>query len=276
MTHGLMVPHPGPIAMARILGIDAGSAMIGGVLIGLIPVSLTISPIRDAYGRVIGASKVSRDISERRAAEAQQRMLTAELDHRVKNMLALVISIAQQTGDHSASLADFSNAFEQRIIGLSQVHSLLSRSRWRGNLLSEIVHRVVAPMCVDPTRCQLGGEDVLLPPNEAIGVAMVLQELTTNAIKHGALRNALGNLELRWNRLDDPEGDALEMLWRESASVPVVPSLRKGYGSQLLRLIIEGDLRGEFSHTVHPQGLECRMRFPLQSPALAGATGGAP
>lgn len=235
----------------------------------LIPVSLTISPVRDAGGCVIGASKVARDISERRAAEAQQRLLTAELDHRVKNTLALVISIAQQTGDCSASLADFSAAFEDRIIGLSRAHALLSRSRWRGSSLDEIVQRIVAPMCVDPARFQSGGDEVILSPNEAIGLAMIFQELTTNAIKYGGLRTPQGSLRLLWTRVADTaerggEEDAIEILWMESAGTPIAPSLRKGYGSKLLGLIVEGDLRGKVSHIIGPEGLECRMRFPLR------------
>lgn len=158
----------------------------------LIEVSLTISPIKDVQGRIVGASKIARDITRHKEAERLQRLLVHELNHRVKNILATVQAVARQTFNSRQSGDLVRETFEARLLALSKAHDLLTRENWDGASLSQVVAEALSPYHRD--RFEIGGPDVRLPSRMALALALALHELATNAAKHGALSVPAGRI----------------------------------------------------------------------------------
>lgn len=214
-------------------------------------------------GRIAG---VSLDITARKAAEERQRMLLDELNHRVKNTLATVQSIAVQTRRDTQDAIAFERAFLARLSALARVHDLLSRVAWEGASLADVVSQTLAPHFVASNRggrLSLDGPDVRLGPNAAVTLTMAFHELATNAAKYGALSVEAGRVAVRW-RADDPQSpNSIEISWRESGGPPVDPPTRRGFGTRF----IENGLAREFDGTVEldfaREGVRCRMRIPL-------------
>ncbi|QKK26952.1 PAS domain S-box protein [Rhizobium hidalgonense] len=155
----------------------------------LVWVSLTISPLSDAAGKIIGASTIARDMTERRRADEHRKTLMDELNHRVKNMMAVIQSIATQTLGHASTLEEARTAFSSRLINLATAHDLLTRESWESANLAEIVSDTVKPHADGKTRFQIEGPGVRLSPSAALAMSMALHELSTNAAKYGALSN---------------------------------------------------------------------------------------
>jgi PAS domain S-box-containing protein len=226
----------------------------------LADVSLTISPLRDATGAIIGASKIARDISARKRADEHQRTLNAELDHRVKNVLATVGAIIIQTQKAEGSLGDFVAGLDDRIKSLARTHELLSESRWHGALLEDIVQRELAPYGGD--NAEIGGPRVTLKAGGAQAVSMVLHELATNAAKHGALSTPGGRLSLRWRWLGNGSRGRLAIEWQESGGPPVQEPGEPGYGTSIVRELIPYELGGTAHLDFAAIGLHCRLEIP--------------
>jgi len=226
----------------------------------LVDVSLTISPLRDATGAIIGASKIAHDVSARKRADEHQRTLNAELDHRVKNVLATVDAIIMQTRKADTSLAYFVNGLSDRIRSLARTHELLSESRWHGALLEEIIRRELAPY--SSGNAEIGGPRVTLKAEGAQAVSMVLHELTTNAAKHGALSTPGGRLLLRWRWLANGSRGRLAIEWQESGGPPVLEPSQLGYGTSIVRELIPFELGGTVDLTFASDGLQCRLEIP--------------
>jgi PAS domain S-box-containing protein len=231
-----------------------------------IDVSLTVSALRDRFGNVVGASKVARDITERKQGERLQRLLIEELNHRVKNTLATVQAIASQAVRHSSSPGQFLSAFGGRIQALAQAHTLLTRNSLWGADIEAIVRDQVLLGAGGDERISSAGPSIVLNPQAAVQIALVLHELGTNARKYGALSVPNGRLSLNWGM----RSDQFLFDWKESA-VPriTVPSTR-GFGTTL----IEETLRALGGHAVihyHADGLSCEMRMPLPKDASVPA-----
>jgi two-component system CheB/CheR fusion protein len=224
----------------------------------LVEVSLTVSPIRNAEGRIIGASKIARDITERRRAQQQQTLVLAEMRHRVKNTLATVQAIASQSLRSAA--AEERAAFADRLQALGRAHDLLSLENWDRAALRDVVLRGVAAYHAShPERFVIEGPDqVWLSASRSLLVTMALHELATNAVRHGALSNAGGRVHIAWER----RSDRVSFAWREIGGPPVKPRARKGFGS----LLVERGLGTEFGRVdlaFEPAGLSCRFEIPL-------------
>jgi two-component sensor histidine kinase len=214
-------------------------------------------PIIEPDGSVSGVFVEGSDITDRVRAEDQQRLLLDELNHRVKNTLATVQAIAQQTLRGATSPAQFAQAFEARLLALSQTHNALTDGRWRGAGLRQILDQELSPHGVE--RIELRGPDVHLPARMALALGLVFHELATNAAKYGALSTD-GRLALDW-RVDDGR---LRLDWRERGGPPVAAPHRRGFGSRLIERTLSGELGGEISLDYQPEGFSCRFSVPLE------------
>jgi len=210
-------------------------------------------------GRMIG---VFIDVTERRQAENQKSLLIAELDHRVKNILAYVAAVAEQTRDTTNSKDDFVKVLEGRIRSLAKTHSILSRNRWQGVSITELVHGELAA-CMKDGNTQIDGPDVELAAKAAQSLSMVLHELATNAAKHGALSNCDGRVSVRWRKhYDGAATSKLVLDWREAGGPPVAVTDHVGYGTSVIREIIPYELGGTVDHEFLTEGVRCRVEIP--------------
>jgi len=207
--------------------------------------------------RVVG---VNIDITERKRAEQHQRALNAELDHRVKNVLATVCAIIAQTRQASGSPADFVAGLDHRIESLARTHELLSESKWHGVPLAEIIRRELAPYSVRNT--DIGGPNLTLKAGAAEAVAMVVHELTTNAAKYGAFSSGTGRVSVRWRWLQNGSPDRLVIEWQEIDGPPVRAPSRSGYGTSIIRELIPFELGGAVELSFGSDGTKCRLEIP--------------
>lgn len=219
--------------------------------------------LRDASGRITGAVNVLVDITDRKQADEQQRVLIDELNHRVKNTLATVQSISMHT--HRSTPDQFVDRFEGRLDALSKAHDLLTRRRWTGVGLREILEQELAAyMDVAVERITLDGAELTLSAREGLAVAMVIHELATNAAKYGALSKDTGQVKVSW-RVAANEPRRLILEWAEHRGPEVQPPSRRGFGRRLIERTIGKDLSGTLDMDFDPSGLRCRLEFPRQS-----------
>jgi PAS domain S-box-containing protein len=210
--------------------------------------------------RIVG---VSIDITERKRAEEQQRKLVAELDHRVKNVLATVQAVAGHTMGASRSMKHFVAALDGRIRSMGSTHELLSHRRWAGVPLAELVERELAPYRT-ASNTEIGGPEVLLSAEAGQTMAMVLHELVTNAAKYGALSVPSGRVSIRWRLPHNGDArDRLILTWREIGGPVVGAASKSSYGLQVVRELIPYELGGAIDHVLHPDGVRCHMEIPL-------------
>ena len=224
-----------------------------------IDISLTISPVKNVHGRIIGASKIARDITERKRSEAQIAMLAREAEHRAKNVLATVQATVHLS--HSDTPEGLKQAIEGRIKALANVHRLFVDTRWTGAELHSLVKEELAGYCRDGEgRAHIDGPSLVLRPEIAQAVAVALHELATNAAKHGALSVAEGHVQVEWSRGSDRR---LLIRWTETGGPPVKPPTRQGFGTRLMDGIIRGQLNGEMRFDWYAEGFACEIVLPL-------------
>jgi PAS domain S-box-containing protein len=225
----------------------------------LLDISLTISPVKNASGKIVGASKIARDITDSKRMEEQRSLLIAELSHRVKNTLATVISIARQSFANSDS-PEARQSFNARIRGMAQTHSRLAEANWSGVSLQTLISDELAPYRrEDGQNVQADGPCVVLNARAALTLGMAIHELATNAAKYGALSVKQGKLDISW-RLDR---DALQIEWTESGGPAVKVPSRSGFGRLLIERALASDLRGDVRLEFAPEGLRCMISVPL-------------
>ncbi|APG09715.1 hypothetical protein BKD09_15355 [Bradyrhizobium japonicum] len=225
---------------------------------GRVDVSLTISPIIDPNGKIIGASSICRDISERKLVEMRQQQLLAELDHRVKNILSQVAAVAKSSYQGSLTADAFLQSLDGRIQSMAAAHTLLSQNGWKGVGLDVLVRNQLAPY-VNGTNIIIGATDMILGPAETQAVARVLHELATNAAKYGSLSVPNGRVSVTWDRRSNGDAASLEFVWREFDGPPVVLGKRVGYGTDLIRNLIPHELGGEVDLVFGTDGVSCRI-----------------
>jgi two-component system, chemotaxis family, CheB/CheR fusion protein len=231
----------------------------------ILNVASTVSPIRDPTGKLIGLSAIEREITERKQAEERQRVLLAELNHRVKNTLATVVTISSQTLRHSGSVQAFQEAFEGRIHALAKAHELLAASHWTGADLRQIVRAELAPFHVGDNRVAVSGDAIVLPPSAALMLCMVFHELAINAAKYGALKNDDGRVEVNWKR--DGRGRRLVIDWVERDGPAIEPPKKDGFGLALIQRGLAHELEGRATFDFTDKGLRCSLEIPLRSEA---------
>ena len=224
----------------------------------LIDISLTVSPIMDADGRVISASKIARDITERKRTEAHISVLAREAEHRAKNVLATVQAIVHLT--EAETVADYKNAVEGRVQALANVHTLFVKSHWSGAELHDLVTKELAPYRKgDGTRVAIEGPAFALEPDTAQTIAVVVHELTTNAVKYGALSVIEGRIVVSWTLNNSGR---LVLRWTETGGPAVSTPMRKGVGTRVIASMIK-QAGGEIRSDWHPTGLLCEISIPI-------------
>lgn len=221
----------------------------------LVDISLSISPIAGQKGRVVGASKIARDISERKAAEKFKDVLLAEMKHRVKNTLALAASISRQTFDSVTD--EEQHIFAARLEALGNAHDVLAKQSWEGADLNEVVTRTMEPHRTGQGRIHLSGPDIAVDSGKAVAVALALHELATNATKYGSLSVPDGTLDIVWERLD---ADRIRLRWQESGGPTVVKPTRRGFGTRLIERALAAELT-KVLLDFKPEGVVCEMEF---------------
>jgi PAS domain S-box-containing protein len=237
----------------------------------LIWLSVRSSPIRAADGHLLYLVRVVQDITERKASERRQKLLMDELNHRVKNTLATVQSLASQTARGAPTPAAFRESFEGRLIALSKAHDQLTMHHWESAALRELLSANIAPYVVDGMeRVVLRGEDVVLRPRAVLTLAMAFHELTTNAAKYGALSVPGGRIEIHWRsfRHEDDGRQLLRIVWTEQGGPPVAGPRERGFGSKLIEGSIAAELGGRASLAFDPAGLRCEIDIPLAAAAI--------
>ncbi|HZH28996.1 MAG TPA: HWE histidine kinase domain-containing protein [Azospirillaceae bacterium] len=210
-------------------------------------------------GRAIRFTGAVLDVTERRRSAEHQKLLINELNHRVKNTLATVHSIAAQTLRHSDSLDAFGRAFIDRVMALSQTHNLLTQAKWRGMELRKLLEAELRPYGnIDGHRLSLRGGPVHVGPKAAVALGLSIHELATNAAKYGALATADGRVEVDWRvEPGGPTGARLLLEWRERDGPPVAPPQRRGFGSRLIERGLAYELGGEVRLLFDPEGVRC-------------------
>jgi PAS domain S-box-containing protein len=220
----------------------------------LIVVSLSVSPVKNAEGKIAGASKIARDITAQKRSQEQITTLAREAEHRSKNLLATVqATVNLSQSDTSEGLKQ---AIEGRIQALANVYSLFAATRWIGAELLTIATTELAPYSAKhETRLRIDGPQVLLEPNAAQAIAIALHELATNAAKYGALSTASGQIDLKWSH--DADG-RLMLRWTEKGGPAVQAPTHEGFGSRIIGKMIR-QLNGQMRSDWRPEGLVCEI-----------------
>ena len=217
-------------------------------------------PIRDTTGAVVGVFVQGHDVTETVQSTERQRLMIDELNHRVKNTLATVQSIAMQTARSHSDPTTFAESFQARLLALSHTHDLLTRSHWEGADLAHILqHETEAH---GEQRVLLNGPPVALTPAAALSLGMIFHELATNAAKYGALSAAEGRVLVDWSVVDQT-GRRLLLHWREIDGPAPVPPIRRGFGSRLIERNVRHDLGGTIEVAYDPSGFTADFSIPL-------------
>jgi len=216
-------------------------------------------PLTDEAGDLVEWFGAASDITEQRRTNEHLRLVINELNHRVKNTLAMVQAIAMRTFRAAPDLAVAQEQFAARLVALAQANDLLTGERWAGASLREAIDQAVRPHQHDPARCTLDGADVRISPKTALALALAMHELSTNAVKYGAWSNETGRVAIAWSVADGQ----LRLEWREHGGPIVVAPARRGFGSRLIERGLAGELGGTVTLYFEPEGLRCTVEAPL-------------
>lgn len=221
----------------------------------------TVSPILDE-GRVTRVLATSRDVTGEMRSEAQRQLLVNELNHRVKNTLATIQSIASQSLRNAGVDLAVRGAFEGRLMAIAATHNVLTDENWSAASLRQIIDGSVTPYRSNPGQLTITGDDLLVSPKPAVVMALAFHELAINALKYGALSVAAGHVDIRWSV---EGGDRLNIEWVERDGPTVRPPERRGFGSRIVELALPGELGGQVDVDYRAEGLRCSIRSPLSA-----------
>ncbi len=224
--------------------------------------TLRIAPYRTFEGSTEGVVVAFLDVTRLTEAQAHQQTLIAELNHRVKNMLMVVIGIAQQTHRSASTLDVFLQSFVGRLQAMARSYELLSRENWKESSLEELVRIETSAFGME--RVSIAGPRVRLQPRHTLSLGMVLHELSTNAVKYGALSAPLGKVAVEWTRTSEASGDRVDLTWRESGGPAAPAPEQRGFGLRLIERETSYNLRGGASVKFADTGVEARISFSLE------------
>ena len=229
----------------------------------IIEASVTISPVKEADGRIAGVSLVARDISGRRAAEKKALLLLGELDHRVKNILSIVSAVISQTLKSTPTPEAFAIEVSGRVQAIAKAHSLLTRSGHGELSLQAILRTELAPFDRGDGSVTITGRDVALTPKAGLSLAMAVHELVSNAAKYGALSTTAGRVAVAWTVRTGAGAPALTLTWTETGGPDVSPPTRRGFGTTLIERALTHEIDAEVSRQFLPSGLQCSIALLL-------------
>lgn len=236
-------------------------------------VEVAATAVRDPRGRFLYGVRVVQDVTDRKLAEARQRLLLGELNHRVKNTLAVVQAVARQTAARAGSIGEFAATFLGRLRALAAAHELLSAASWAGAGLRALVRQVLAPHAGEERIVVAVGEDATVPAALTQDLALVLHELATNAVKHGALSLPGGRVAVEGGVRPAVGGAReLRLVWRETDGPAVTPPSspgRHGFGTTLITQTLAHTHRGSVTLDWRPEGLVCQIRVPIERAVTA-------
>jgi two-component sensor histidine kinase len=208
-------------------------------------------------------SVLLRDIAERTRREAHARLLTRELEHRVHNILTRIQMVVERGEDEGISLREFREGVLDRIKSLTRAHGLLGRTNWHGVTLAELIADQLKPY-VSIHNCHVEGPEIVLNADATQALSMVIHELTTNAVKYGALSVPGGRISVSWRRVAaQMSGEEIVVQWTEQGGPEVKPPQREGYGTILIRELLTFEFDGTVDQRYAPEGLTCQISLPL-------------
>ncbi|MBZ9739722.1 MULTISPECIES: PAS domain S-box protein [unclassified Mesorhizobium] len=228
----------------------------------LVPVSLTISPVRNAVGQIIGASKIARDISMAKESEHRIRMLMREVNHRVKNQYSVILSMIRETNKRADNPAAFERQVRERIMALSRSHDLLVMGDWRGVTVLELLLSQVKPFG-DEGRISLSGPAVILSPNAVQYLGIAFHELATNSAKYGALLGDQGAISVRWNVSGSGTQGVFQLTWAEKDGPKVQTIGQGGFGTVVLKRVAPEALGGKGNLDYGEHGIVWSLEAPV-------------
>jgi len=220
------------------------------------------SPIRDEQGEVCGIMDTVIETTEKVLAVRNAQLINAELSHRIKNTLAMISAVANQTFRHADTLDSARERFTDRIAALGEAHSILIQQEWTTAPIGAVVEGALAPHRPGTGRFMISGPPVLLSSRQALSLALAINELATNAVKHGALRSETGTVTLTW----EAEGEAFRLVWKEKGGCACDGPKHKGFGSQLMERILPADFSGRAEMRFAPEGLCYELNGRLANP----------
>jgi two-component sensor histidine kinase len=228
-------------------------------------VSIFVSPVRDKDGVVVQQFISLVDLTRYKNEQAQSKILIQELNHRVKNTLATVQSIAAQALRSSDDPEVVREAIESRLFALSCSHDLLTRESWEGAGLFDLVNEALKPFGISNGRAGrvvIAGDNVRVSPRTALALGIALHELATNAVKYGAFSNELGSVDIAWSIVPQAGTNRLILHWLEKGGPPVTPPTRTGFGSRVLVRGLAHELNATVQLDYRPDGLSCTIDIP--------------
>ena len=217
--------------------------------------------VKDEHGRPVKMFGVMQDVTDRRESEARQKLLAHELEHRIKNLLAMVGAIASRTL-RNTDLDTAREAFLQRLRSMSEAHDIMNDTRWRGAAMEQIIKATVAAMPTD--QIAISGPPLSIPPHMALTLSLAVNELATNAVKYGALSRPEGRVDIAWSLKASDNADDQEFVWRwvETGGPKVSEPKRRGFGTFLIERVFSADFGGTVKVELSPEGLVCVLTAP--------------
>ncbi|MBI2250895.1 MAG: PAS domain-containing protein [Brevundimonas diminuta] len=228
-------------------------------------IDFAYQPIRGDEGKIVGIFVQGHDVTDVVLAAERQKLMIDELNHRVKNTLATVQSIAMQTARTHQDPGSFAAAFQSRILALSHTHDLLTRSHWEGADLRAVLEHETQAHGIG--RLTMNGPHVALSPARAVSLGMIFHELATNAAKYGALACGDGRVMVDW-AISDQKSPRLHITWREAGGEPIPEPERRGFGTRLIERNVRHDLHGTVQLSYPPEGFCAEISLPLETETL--------
>jgi two-component sensor histidine kinase len=234
-------------------------------------VDIVVQPFDAAIDGEKGLFLAGNDVTEHVLSQRRQSLLIRELHHRVRNTLATVQGILGATSRSTGEIGEFRDAFAGRIAAMAKTHALVTEHQWQRASFRDLLQQELKPFTDRPGRIALAGPDVELPSEVAVPIGMAVHELTTNAVKHGALSEPGGNIDVRWTVTPLPAGDQLTWLWREVGGPPVSRPGREGFGTRLLQRVLAAQTKADVRIDYEEGGLQVVVILIIPGPDAAAA-----